>query len=117
MSLDQNLFTLHFTPSKEDPHVLNLTDPLGTIHYRRIRIPGQTYKFELYGMPCLMHTLVLLIMAPRVSDPGSEALLATSTGLAGSSKHKTLELYNPTTVIELKHTGTLTFRWSFKWEE
>ncbi|KAM6496979.1 hypothetical protein JOM56_007452 [Amanita muscaria] len=98
MSLDQNLFTLLFTPSKENPHVLNLTDPHGTTYYRRVRIPDQTYKFELY-------------------DPGSEALLATAAGLAGSSKHKTLELYNPTTVIELKHAGTLTFRWTFKWED
>ena len=51
------------------------------------------------------------------SDPASEALLATATGPASNSKHKTLELYNPTTVIELKYTGTLIFRWQFKWEE
>ncbi|KAF8347723.1 hypothetical protein F5887DRAFT_1258289 [Amanita rubescens] len=98
MSLDQNLFTLHFTQNKDNPNVIELVDPSGNIHYRRHRIPGQTYKIELY-------------------DPTSEALLATAAGPSSSSKHKTLELYNPTLVIELKYTGTLFFRWSFKWED
>ncbi|KAF8631893.1 hypothetical protein AX15_002154 [Amanita polypyramis BW_CC] len=98
MSLDENLFTLHFTQNKANPNVIDLMDPSGTAHYRRHRIPGQTYKVEVY-------------------DPMSEALLAAAMGPAASSKHKTLELYNPTIAIELKYTGTLAFRWSFKWEE
>ena len=50
-------------------------------------------------------------------DPTSEALLATAMAPSSGSKHKTLELYNPSLVIELKYTGTLVFRWSFQWEE
>ena len=49
-------------------------------------------------------------------DPLSEALLASATAPSATTKHKTLELYNPSNVVELKYTGTLTFRWSFKWE-
>ena len=50
------------------------------------------------------------------TDPLSEALLASATAPSATTKHKTLELYNPSNVVELKYTGTLTFRWSFKWE-
>ncbi|KAG1864885.1 hypothetical protein F4604DRAFT_1014814 [Suillus subluteus] len=100
MSLDQNLFTLHLTPNTSDPSglVTDLTDPSGNVHYRKRRIPGQVYKIEVY-------------------DPISESLLASATSPSVTSKHKTIELYNPSKVIEMKYTGTLTFRWSFKWEE
>ncbi|KAG1854833.1 hypothetical protein DFJ58DRAFT_660192 [Suillus subalutaceus] len=100
MSLDQNLFTLHLTPNTSDPSglVTDLTDPSGNVHYRKRRIPGQVYKIEVY-------------------DPISESLLASATSPSVTSKHKTIELYNPSKVIELKYTGTLTFRWFFKWEE
>lgn len=100
MSLDQNLFTLLLTPNTSDPSglVTDLTDPSGNVHYHKQRIPGQVYKIEVY-------------------DPISESLLASATSPSATSKHKTIELYNPTKVIELKYTGTLTFRWSFKWEE
>ena len=47
----------------------------------------------------------------------SESLLATATAPAPTSKFKSIELYNPTSVVELKFTGTLSFRWAFKWEE
>lgn len=100
MSLDQNLFTLLLTPNTSDSSglVIDLTDPSGNVHYRKRRIPGQVYKIEVY-------------------DPISESLLVSATSPSATSKHKTVELYNPSKVTELKYTGTLTFRWSFKWEE
>lgn len=49
MSLDKNLFTLHITPNKDDPNVVDLIDPNGTIHYRKQRVVGTSYKAEVYG--------------------------------------------------------------------
>ncbi|KAJ7039198.1 hypothetical protein C8F04DRAFT_1087477 [Mycena alexandri] len=98
MSLDQNLFTLIVTPSTENPNVLDLIDPAGRAHYRKQRTPGPIYKTEIY-------------------DPLSEALLVTATAPSATSKIKFLELCNPSMTVELKYTGTLSFRWSFKWEE
>ncbi|KIJ65109.1 hypothetical protein HYDPIDRAFT_88706 [Hydnomerulius pinastri MD-312] len=101
MSLDQNLFTLLLTPNTSDPAgtVVDLTDPFGLVHYRKRRISGQVYRIEVNA------------------DPISEALLASATAPSATTKHKTLELYNPSKVVELKYTGTLSFRWTFKWEE
>lgn len=98
MSLDKNLFTLHVTQNKDNPLVVDLIDPSGTVHYRKQRLPGIEYKVEVY-------------------DPLSESLLITATSPSASNKFKTLELYNPSSVVELKFTGTLSFRWSFKWEQ
>ncbi|KAF6761437.1 hypothetical protein DFP72DRAFT_1061654 [Ephemerocybe angulata] len=95
MSLDQNLFTLLFTPNKDHPNVTNLVDPSGTVHYHKRRVPGQEYKIEVF-------------------DPLSESLLITATAPSPSSKTKVLELYNPTSVVEIKYTGTISFKWSFK---
>ena len=50
-------------------------------------------------------------------DPMSQSLLASVTAPHASSKHKTIELHNPSHIVEFKSTGTLTFRWSFSWEE
>ena len=50
-------------------------------------------------------------------DPMSESLLATAAAPSATSKFKTVELCNPTSIVELKYTGTLSFRWAFKWEE
>ena len=47
----------------------------------------------------------------------SQSLLASASAPHATSKHKTIELYNPSQVVEFKSTGTLTFRWSFSWEE
>ncbi|KAI9573766.1 hypothetical protein HD554DRAFT_2012186 [Boletus coccyginus] len=101
MSLDQNLFTLFFTPNPSYPAgtVVDLTDGSGTIHYRKRRIVSQQQIYRI-----------------EVCDPLSEALLASATAPSATSKHKTLELYNPSNVVELKYSGTLSFRWSFKWE-
>ena len=52
-----------------------------------------------------------------VADPMSESLLVKVSAPATTSKTKVLELCNPTSIVELKYTGTLSFRWSFKWEE
>jgi len=99
MSLDKNLFTLLFTPHKDNQNVIDLVDPSGTVHYRKQRATGSSeYKIEVY-------------------DPMSESLLATATAPSASSKTKTIELYNPTILVEMRHTGTLSFRWSFKWED
>lgn len=104
MSLDRNLFTLLLTPnaaaSRTDQgvSVVDLVDPCGTVYYRKKRIGGGVYKAELY-------------------EPISDLLLGTVTAPSATSKHKTMELYNPTKVVELKFTGTLSFRWSFKWED
>lgn len=51
------------------------------------------------------------------SDPMSGSLLVTVTAPSATSKTKIVELCNPTITVELKYTGTLSFRWSFKWEE
>lgn len=104
MSLDRNLFTLLLTPSaaasrtNQGVSVVNLIDPSGTVYYRKKRIGGGVYKAELY-------------------EPISDLLLGTVTAPSATSKHKTMELYNPTKIVELKFTGTLSFRWSFKWED
>ncbi|EIW79308.1 hypothetical protein CONPUDRAFT_59083 [Coniophora puteana RWD-64-598 SS2] len=98
MSLDQNLFTLALTPNSSDPSITDLVDPSGVVHYSKVRVPGAAYRIEVY-------------------DPISQSLLATATAPSATSKHKTVELYNPTQIVELKHTGTLSFRWSFKWED
>jgi hypothetical protein len=47
----------------------------------------------------------------------SESLLITATAPSATSKVKILELCNPTLVVEMKYTGTLSFKWGFKWEE
>ncbi|EJD07364.1 uncharacterized protein FOMMEDRAFT_164351 [Fomitiporia mediterranea MF3/22] len=100
MSLDQNLFTLNITPREGDPLVTELIDPSGTAHYRKVRTQnaGGLYEFSLF-------------------EPLYESLLATVTAPSATSKHKTVELHNPSVPVELKYTGTFTFRWSFKWEE
>ena len=52
-----------------------------------------------------------------LQDFNSESLLAVATAPSASSKTKTIELQNPTVPVELKYTGTLSFKWGFKWEE
>ena len=53
----------------------------------------------------------------NVADYDSQSLLATVSAPNVSSKAKTIELHNPTSVVEIKYTGTFSFRWSFTWEE
>ncbi|KAG6370928.1 hypothetical protein JVT61DRAFT_10775 [Boletus reticuloceps] len=60
-------------------------------------------------MPCPVR-IGLQIHSPKHSP------VASATAPSATSKHKTLELYNPSKVVELRYTGTLTFQWSFKWE-
>ena len=50
-------------------------------------------------------------------DTLSEGLLASVSAPSATSKHKTLQLHNPDSIVELKSTGVLSFKWSFKWEE
>ncbi|GAW05262.1 hypothetical protein LENED_007106 [Lentinula edodes] len=97
MSLDQNLFTLIVTPSIIDHNVIDLVDSTGQVHYRKQRVPASIYKVEVY-------------------DFASESLLVTASAPSTTSKVKTLELCNPTIAVELKYTGTLSFKWSFQWE-
>ncbi|TDL23806.1 hypothetical protein BD410DRAFT_151248 [Rickenella mellea] len=98
MSLDQNLFTLNVVPKQSDPNIVDLVDPAGNAHYRKERVAGPTYTIHVY-------------------DPLSESLLATATAPSATSKAKTVELHNPSVPVELKFTGTISFRWSFKWED
>lgn len=97
--LDQNLFTLYLTPSPTSPTThLDLTSPStpGTPYYTRIRHPTPTYSISLL-------------------DPSTHATLSTTTSPSPTSKSKTIELFNPPAVIELRYTGTLSFRWKFTW--
>ncbi|KAL1942985.1 hypothetical protein VTO73DRAFT_4656 [Trametes versicolor] len=98
MSLDQNLFTLNVTARADEPTTLDLIDPNGTVHYTKRRLPGTDYTIEML-------------------DPLSESVLATVTAPSATNKHKTLQLYNPDLVVELKYTGTIHFKWGFKWED
>lgn len=59
----------------------------------------------------------MLTMIRLRLDFMSESLLVTVSAPSATSKQKILELYNPTIMVELKYTGTLSFRWSFKWKE
>ncbi|KAH9889038.1 hypothetical protein C8Q73DRAFT_794025 [Cubamyces lactineus] len=98
MSLDQNLFTLNVACRSDDPNVLDLVDPNGVVHYTKRRVQGTVYTIELI-------------------DPLSECVLATVTAPSPTSKHKTIQLFNPDLVVELKYTGTIHFKWGFRWEE
>lgn len=49
MSLDQNLFTLNVTPNAADPDVVDLVDTVGTVHYRKRKVQGETYTIEVSG--------------------------------------------------------------------
>ncbi|KAI9509788.1 hypothetical protein F5148DRAFT_1185190 [Russula earlei] len=98
MSLDHNLFTLNIVQNEGNSAVQDLVLPSGAIHYHREKEAGQTYRINLF-------------------DPMSQSLLASATAPHASSKHKTIELYNPSHVVEFKSTGSLTFRWTFAWEE
>ncbi|CCL98557.1 uncharacterized protein FIBRA_00557 [Fibroporia radiculosa] len=98
MSLDQNLFTLNVSPNAKDPNIVDLVDGSGTVHYRKEKLSGTAYTVRLH-------------------DPTADTVLATATAPSAVSKHKTLQLHNPDAVIELKYTGTLSFKWTFKWEE
>ena len=121
MSLDKNLFTLIFTPNNDLPNVIDLVDPSGTVHYRKQRVATPEYKIEVYGMSKMnlssfrLHRIEGLLRL--LLDPMSESLLATAAAPAATSKFKTIELCNPTSIVELKHAGSLVFRWAFKWEE
>lgn len=49
MSLDQNLFTLNIVQRPNAPHIIELIDPQETIHYRKERVNGPTYSFNVFG--------------------------------------------------------------------
>ncbi|KAA1475541.1 hypothetical protein DENSPDRAFT_842339, partial [Dentipellis sp. KUC8613] len=97
MSLDQNLFTLTIAPQADDPAFVDLADASGTVHYRKQRIPGTAYHINVF-------------------EPLSEALLASASAPGATSKHKTIELFNPSLSVPLDSVGTLSFKWAFSWE-
>lgn len=118
MSLDQNLFTLLFTPNKDDPNVTDLVDPSDNAHYRKERVLGSVYKINVYGAHVLrISSDGVLERTGGVSDPLSQSLLATATAPSATSKHKTIELHNPSHIVELKFIGTISFKWRFQWEQ
>ncbi|KZV98779.1 hypothetical protein EXIGLDRAFT_831994 [Exidia glandulosa HHB12029] len=102
MSLDQNLFTLNIVPSQDEPDAIDLVEPDGTLHYRKRRAAATpqdaSYSWSLF-------------------EPLSNSVLSTVSAPAATSKLKTLALHNPDAVVELKYTGTLSFKWCFDWEE
>lgn len=119
MSLDKNLFTLQFTPSPDDPNVIDLVDPSGVVHYRKHRAQGATYEINVYGITtCTRSRSAVGLLSPSsFLDPISGSLLITGSSPSPTNRQKTLELFNPSTVVELKDVGKVSFRWSFKWEE
>ncbi|KAI0030184.1 hypothetical protein K488DRAFT_54773 [Vararia minispora EC-137] len=98
MSLDQNLFTLNVIPDPSTPSATDLVDPVGTAHYRKVRVGGPLYRMDLL-------------------DPLSGALLARATAPDATSKTKVIELFNPSLVVEFRSVGTLSFKWTFHWED
>lgn len=50
-------------------------------------------------------------------EPLSQSLLASVTAPHPTSKVKFIELHNPSHLVELKYTGTITFKWRFVWEQ
>jgi len=94
----ENLFTLNIIPNKGNHAVQDLVLPSGVVHYHREKEEGESYRINLF-------------------DPMSQSLLASAEAPQASSKHKTIELYNPSHIVEFKSTGTLTLRWGFSWEE
>lgn len=99
MALDQNLFTLKLEPSKSSPDGIDLVEPSGVVHYRKVWVPNnkEAYCFS-------------------VCDPLSESVLATVTAPSATSKQKLIELHNPSVSIHLNYTGLLSFKWTFTWE-
>lgn len=113
MSLDK--FTLQFTPSPDDPNVIDLVDPSGVVHYRERRVQGATYEIHVCGRAAI-HTRCF--RSPLNStDPISGSTLISGTAPNPASRHKTLELFNPSITVVLKNIGKVSFRWAFKWEE
>ncbi|KAI0085851.1 hypothetical protein BDY19DRAFT_964703 [Irpex rosettiformis] len=98
MSLDANLFTLNFVQNKDEPSIIDLVDPSDNPHYRKQRLQGTEYKINVY-------------------EPLSGSLLASVTAQSPTSKVKVIELHNPSHTVELRYTGTLTFKWRFEWEQ
>jgi hypothetical protein len=98
MSLDRNLFTLNIVQNEQNPAVQDLVIPSGEVHYSKEREAGASYRINLF-------------------DPMSQSMLASAMAPHASSKHKTIELHNPTQVVEFKSTGTLIHKWCFNWEE
>ena len=51
MSLDQNLFTLNIQQREGSPHIIELVDPAGTVHYRKERTQNASglYEFNVFG--------------------------------------------------------------------
>lgn len=119
MSLDRNLFTLSIVPNGRDPTIQDLVNPSGVVHYSKERESGTSYRINLFGvLRSILFSLALTqIDSSNNPDPMSQSMLASATAPHVSSKHKTIELHNPTQVVEFKSTGTLIFKWCFAWEE
>ncbi|KAI1784685.1 hypothetical protein LXA43DRAFT_1121514 [Ganoderma leucocontextum] len=96
--MSYDLFSLTFVPRQEDRNIIDLVDPKGVAYYTKRRVPTSEYRIEVY-------------------DTLSESLLASVSAPSATSKHKTLQLHNPDSIVELRSTGVLTFKWGFKWEE
>ncbi|CAE6417864.1 unnamed protein product [Rhizoctonia solani] len=98
--LDKNLYTLTIEESKDEPGATDLFDSDGVALYRRRWGDSKEGSYAI-----------------NLFDHLSDSLLATVTAPNATSKNKSIELHNPTIVVELNFTGRLTFKWNFVWEE
>lgn len=123
MSLDRNLFTLNIVQNEHNPAVQDLVIPsgeqAGEVHYSKEREAGAAYRINLFGaLRCHPSSFALTQGdSSCVTDPMSQSMLASAMAPHASSKHKTIELHNPTQIVEFKSTGTLIHKWCFNWEE
>lgn len=114
MALDQNLFTLNIVPQDENTSLL--FDPMGVVYYRKERIAGPIYTTHVIGATTIFPTNVF-VTDWCIADPISESTLATVTAPSTTSKHKTIELHNPSVPIQLTFVGTLYVKssWCASW--
>ncbi|CAE6449339.1 unnamed protein product [Rhizoctonia solani] len=98
--LDKNLYTLTIEESKDEPGATDLFDSDGVALYRRRWGDSKEGSYAI-----------------NLFDHLSDSLLATVTAPNATSKSKSIELHNPTIVVELNFTGRLSFKWNFVWEE
>lgn len=96
--LDANLYTINFVRSTIEPDKLFLIeDSTGDPIYFRTKVPENN------------ETRVELYHAPSLAPLGSFHHL--------SSKLKLISLANPSSTIELKNSGYITFEWSFYFDQ
>ena len=103
--------------NKDDPNIIDLVDTSNNPYYRKRRVQGTEYKIDVYGTSFGALCVMIYSNITLLEEPLSESLLASVTAPNATSKVKVIELHNPSQKVELKYTGTLTFKWRFEWEQ